>query len=133
MQSNLGGHRASIDKSYNLNSLLQGDGKNQTNIFLRKILENAEACIVLVGTVDFLHRPITAFVRLSQGRTLGHVTEVSLPIRFIFLLLGPKDPIVDYFEIGRALSGLMSHPVSWICENASTIYLVFRISGKQRI
>jgi len=37
------------------------------------------------------------------------MTEVPLPVKFIFLLIGPV--MEEYFEIGRSLSTLFSTPV----------------------
>ena len=53
-----------------------------------------------------------AFVRLSEGRNLGNLTEVPLPVRFLFVLLGPSDGHMDYHEIGRSISTLMANTVS---------------------
>ncbi|ELT89579.1 hypothetical protein CAPTEDRAFT_38399, partial [Capitella teleta] len=75
------------------------------------IPKDAEATTVLVGTVDFLSKPIMAFVRLSEGRYLGNLTEVNLPVRFIFILMGPKSSGLDYYEIGRSISTLMANRV----------------------
>lgn len=47
--------------------------------FMKKLPAGAEASNVLVGEVDFLQRHITAFVRLSEARILGDLTEVSGP------------------------------------------------------
>ena len=57
--------------------------------FLKKIPAGAEASNVLVGEVDFLEKPISAFIRLSNAFVLGDLTEVPVPTRFIFILLGP--------------------------------------------
>ena len=53
--------------------------------------------------------PVMAFVRLSEARDMGEVVSVPLPVRFIFILLGPEDVTMDYHEIGRAISTLMSN------------------------
>lgn len=37
------------------------------------------------------------------------VTEVLLPIRFLFILLGPKTAELDFHEIGRSIATLMSN------------------------
>lgn len=37
------------------------------------------------------------------------VLEVLLPIRFIFILLGPKTTNLDFHEIGRSIATLMSN------------------------
>lgn len=58
--------------------------------FMKKIPPGAEVNNVLVGEVDFLDKPVSAFVRLSKATILGDFAEVRLPSRFVFLLLGPK-------------------------------------------
>lgn len=75
---------------------------------LEKIPENAEATVVLVGCVEFLSRPTMAFVRLREAVELDAVLEVPVPVRFLFLLLGPRTANMDYHEIGRSISTLMS-------------------------
>uniref|UniRef100_A0A8C2KU26 Anion exchange protein n=1 Tax=Cyprinus carpio TaxID=7962 RepID=A0A8C2KU26_CYPCA len=75
---------------------------------LEKIPENAEATVVLVGSVDFLEQPTMAFVRLQEAVELDSVLEVSVPVRFLFVLLGPPSTSMDYHQIGRSISTLMS-------------------------
>lgn len=62
-----------------------------------------------VGAVDFLQQPTIAFVRLAEGILIPGVTEVPIPVRFIFILLGPKTIDLDYHEVGRAIATLMSN------------------------
>ncbi|CAF4006607.1 unnamed protein product [Rotaria sp. Silwood2] len=73
---------------------------------MRCIPDNAECAEVLIGSMRNLSRPIMAFVRLSQGQLIDNMTEVPLPVRFLFLLIGPT--MDEYLEIGRALSTLFS-------------------------
>lgn len=75
---------------------------------LEKIPENAEATVVLVGCVDFLEQPTMAFVRLQEAVLLESVLEVPVPVRFLFVLLGPPTTSMDYHQIGRSISTLMS-------------------------
>ncbi|XP_034452293.1 electrogenic sodium bicarbonate cotransporter 4 [Hippoglossus hippoglossus] len=77
------------------------------NKFMKKIPRDAEASNVLVGEVDFLNKPFVAFVRLAQATTLGGLTEVPVPTRFLFVLLGPQGKAKSYNEIGRAIATLM--------------------------
>jgi hypothetical protein len=63
--------------------------------------------------VDYLTKPAVAFVRLAEGKILDNLTEVPLPVRFLFLLLGPEDSGMDYHEVGRSISTLMSNQV-WL-------------------
>ncbi|XP_074051755.1 sodium bicarbonate cotransporter 3 isoform X7 [Macrotis lagotis] len=79
--------------------------------FMRKIPTGAEASNVLVGEVDFLERPIIAFVRLSPAVLLSGLTEVPVPTRFLFLLLGPAGKAPQYHEIGRSIATLMTDEI----------------------
>ncbi|XP_041087415.1 band 3 anion transport protein-like isoform X2 [Polyodon spathula] len=69
---------------------------------------NTEATVVLVGEVQFLEKPTMAFVRLKDPVALESVLEVELPVRFLFVLLGPSLPRMEYHEMGRAISTLMA-------------------------
>ncbi|NXI12096.1 S4A5 protein, partial [Irena cyanogastra] len=77
------------------------------NKFIKKIPKDAEASNVLVGEVEFLEKPFVAFVRLLQATMLGGMTEVPVPTRFLFILLGPAGKAKSYNEIGRAIATLM--------------------------
>uniref|UniRef100_A0A7N8XQ96 Anion exchange protein n=1 Tax=Mastacembelus armatus TaxID=205130 RepID=A0A7N8XQ96_9TELE len=76
--------------------------------FMKKIPPGAEASNVLVGEVDFLEKPIIAFVRLSPAVLITGLTEVPVPTRFLFLLLGPHGKGPQYHEIGRSMATLMT-------------------------
>ncbi|XP_072009696.1 sodium bicarbonate cotransporter 3 isoform X10 [Engystomops pustulosus] len=79
--------------------------------FMRKIPPGAEASNVLVGEVEFLDRPIIAFVRLSPAVLLSGLTEVPIPTRFLFVLLGPTGKAAQYHEIGRSIATLMTDEI----------------------
>lgn len=66
----------------------------------------------LPGSVDFLEQPTMAFVRLQEAVELESVLEVPVPVRFLFVLLGPPTTSMDYHQIGRSISTLMSDKVS---------------------
>uniref|UniRef100_A0A8C5GVX5 Anion exchange protein n=1 Tax=Gouania willdenowi TaxID=441366 RepID=A0A8C5GVX5_GOUWI len=98
--------------SSSLNDISDKPEKEQLkNKFMKKLPRDAEASNVLVGEVDFLDTPFVAFVRLQQAVMLGALTEVPLPTRFLFVLLGPKGKAKSYHEIGRAIATLMSDEV----------------------
>uniref|UniRef100_A0A672IAU3 Anion exchange protein n=1 Tax=Salarias fasciatus TaxID=181472 RepID=A0A672IAU3_SALFA len=71
--------------------------------------------------VEFLEQPAMAFVRLSEAVLLESVLEVPVPVRFLFVLLGPSQSNVDYHEIGRSFSTLMSdknfHEVAYFADD----------------
>ncbi|XP_026139360.1 sodium bicarbonate cotransporter 3 isoform X8 [Carassius auratus] len=92
---------------------LGGGGKRPTvdMNFMKKIPPGAEASNVLVGEVDFLECPIIAFIRLSPAVLLTGLTEVPVPTRFLFLLLGPFGKGGQYHEIGRSIATLMTDEI----------------------
>uniref|UniRef100_A0A3B3BMY9 Anion exchange protein n=1 Tax=Oryzias melastigma TaxID=30732 RepID=A0A3B3BMY9_ORYME len=79
--------------------------------FMKKIPPGAEASNVLVGEVDFLEKPIIAFVRLLPAVLITGLTEVPVPTRFLFLLLGPHGKGPQYHEIGRSMATLMTDEI----------------------
>ncbi|XP_011477870.1 electrogenic sodium bicarbonate cotransporter 4-like [Oryzias latipes] len=95
-------------QSRSMNDIADAPSPDQLrNKFMKKIPRDAEASNVLVGEVDFLNKPFVAFVRLAQATTLGGLTEVPVPTRFLFILLGPQGKAKSYNEIGRAIATLM--------------------------
>lgn len=50
------------------------------------------------------------FVRLLEAVQLEAV-QLPLPVRFLFVLLGPEAPHTDYTQLGRAAATLMSERV----------------------
>uniref|UniRef100_A0A915P492 Anion exchange protein n=1 Tax=Meloidogyne floridensis TaxID=298350 RepID=A0A915P492_9BILA len=76
--------------------------------FMKKLPPGVEASNVLV---EFLSHHITAFVRLKKAQLLGDLTEVPVPTRFLFLLLGPSGHAAQFKEIGRAIATLMSDEI----------------------
>uniref|UniRef100_A0A8C7N479 Anion exchange protein n=1 Tax=Oncorhynchus kisutch TaxID=8019 RepID=A0A8C7N479_ONCKI len=60
------------------------------------------------SAVAFLEQPSMAFVRLQEAVLLESVLEVPVPVRFLFLLMGPPIANIDYHQIGRSISTLMS-------------------------
>ncbi|XP_046822177.1 electroneutral sodium bicarbonate exchanger 1 isoform X1 [Vespa crabro] len=112
----------SISRNHSSSALENGDANHRGNThFMRKIPAGAEASNILVGEVDFLDKTLSAFIRLSQAGIMGDLTEVPVPTRFIFVLLGPMGGISGFHEIGRAMATLMSdevfHDVAYKAKN----------------
>ncbi|XP_071973422.1 electrogenic sodium bicarbonate cotransporter 1 isoform X9 [Engystomops pustulosus] len=98
--------------SSSLNDISDKPDKDQLkNKFMKKLPRDAEASNVLVGEVDFLDNPFIAFVRLKDAVMFGALTEVPVPTRFLFILLGPKGKAKSYHEIGRSIATLMSDEI----------------------
>merc|ERR1719427_1784674 len=88
--------------------------------------EGTEGAIVLVGALDDIDKPIVAFVRLAKAIVMPNTIEVTLPVRFIFILLTPSDNLnMDPHEIGRSFSTLMS--------NRAFHNVAYRVGEKQEL
>ena len=66
---------------------------------MKKIPKGAEASNILVGELNVLDKPLAAFIRLSEAVILGDLTEVPVPTRFIFILLGPAVSVVSAYRL----------------------------------
>uniref|UniRef100_A0A8C7ZAM7 Solute carrier family 4 member 1a (Diego blood group) n=1 Tax=Oryzias sinensis TaxID=183150 RepID=A0A8C7ZAM7_9TELE len=60
------------------------------------------------GILDLLQKPVVAFVRLSDSVVMESVLETHVPVRFVFVLVGPSQSGMDYGETGRAMGALMA-------------------------
>ncbi|XP_074520659.1 sodium-driven chloride bicarbonate exchanger-like isoform X2 [Halichoeres trimaculatus] len=93
--------------------------------FMKKIPPGAEASNVLVGELEFLERPVVAFVRLSPAVLLNGLAEVPITTRFLFILLGPLGKGPQYHEIGRSIATLMTdeifHDVAYKAKDRSDL------------
>uniref|UniRef100_A0A665U184 Anion exchange protein n=1 Tax=Echeneis naucrates TaxID=173247 RepID=A0A665U184_ECHNA len=58
--------------------------------------------------LDFLQKPTVAFVRLSDSVVMESALESSVPVRFVFVLVGPDQNGMNYSEMGRAMGALMA-------------------------
>lgn len=67
----------------------------------------------MIGVLDILQKPVVAFVRLSDSVVMDSVLESSVPVRFVFVLVGPSQGGIDYSESGRAMGALMA---DWVRE-----------------
>ncbi|OQR70771.1 anion exchange protein 3-like, partial [Tropilaelaps mercedesae] len=104
------------------------DGHNQQAI-LKRIPEDSEGISVMVAGLRFLEKTTVAFVRLADSQVLPNIIEVPLPIRFLFVCLGPDEGDIDYHEIGRCISTLMSnksfHEAAYVAEGRADLLKAF--------
>ncbi|KAG9330132.1 hypothetical protein JZ751_027244, partial [Albula glossodonta] len=71
-------------------------------------IDKSEASNVLVGELDFLERPIVAFIRLSPAVLLSGLTEVPIPTRYPILSLMPtRYPVLSLMPIRYPILSLM--------------------------
>uniref|UniRef100_A0A8C7XD79 Anion exchange protein n=1 Tax=Oryzias sinensis TaxID=183150 RepID=A0A8C7XD79_9TELE len=73
-----------------------------------------------VRAMDFLEKPTVAFVRLKEAAVLESALEAPVPVRFVFVLIGPTKTDMDYHETGRAMAAVMADKVSKAAFRART-------------
>jgi solute carrier family 4 anion exchanger 2 len=56
-----------------------------------------------------MRKPSIAFVRLRQSIVMLNQVQIPVPIRFLFVLLGPLSPGLDYHEVGRSMATLLAN------------------------
>uniref|UniRef100_A0A8C3G1X2 Anion exchange protein n=1 Tax=Cyclopterus lumpus TaxID=8103 RepID=A0A8C3G1X2_CYCLU len=100
-----------------VNDPLMGSVHTAGDSETRVDMEKNEVQVSLVLIVDFLEQPTMAFVRLQEAVELESVLEVPVPVRFLFVLLGPPTTSMDYHQIGRSISTLMSDKVSYLADD----------------
>uniref|UniRef100_A0A8C5FZN9 Anion exchange protein n=1 Tax=Gouania willdenowi TaxID=441366 RepID=A0A8C5FZN9_GOUWI len=66
--------------------------------------ESSDSPVVCAGSMDFLEKPFLAFVRLQEAIVLDSFLEVSVPVRFLLVLLGPPTANVDYHQFANVSS-----------------------------
>lgn len=76
---------------------------------MKRLPPICEGAAVFTGIADYLEQPTFAFIRLAESVKIPNVLEVSVPVRFVFILMGPKTDSLDYHEVGRSISTLMSN------------------------
>ena len=90
---------------------------------MRKIPPGSEADNILVGEIDFLDHSISGFVRLNQACHLGDLTEVPVPTRFLFILLGPhRYANINSFTYLFVFQTLNMKCISISCFGESQVY-----------
>uniref|UniRef100_A0A914WV03 Anion exchange protein n=1 Tax=Plectus sambesii TaxID=2011161 RepID=A0A914WV03_9BILA len=79
------------------------------NSGMKNMPKDSESAIILVGHVDGLVRPVTAFVRLTEPQMMHpEVPELPIPVRFAFVLLNPHEHYQnETISIGRTMGALM--------------------------
>uniref|UniRef100_A0A8C4ZVC9 Solute carrier family 4 member 1 n=1 Tax=Gadus morhua TaxID=8049 RepID=A0A8C4ZVC9_GADMO len=92
------------DREGVLNSLIHNPSVSICLFFLQHVPVDP-------GSLDFLEKPTVAFVRLKAATVLDSALEAAVPVRFVFVLIGPGKNNFDYHETGRAMAALMADKV----------------------
>ncbi|VDK65269.1 unnamed protein product [Onchocerca ochengi] len=80
---------------------------------MKKLAEGTEGAAVMAGIFNGIDKPVCAFLRLDKARVLfPELPNVSIPLRFVFVLLNPHDHYENETHgIGRAMGALLSDEI----------------------
>ncbi|VDP16731.1 unnamed protein product [Onchocerca flexuosa] len=80
---------------------------------MKKLAEGTEGAAVMAGIFNGIDKPVCAFLRLDKARVLfPELPNVSIPLRFVFVLLNPHDHYENETRgIGRAVGALLSDEI----------------------
>ncbi|PAA67463.1 hypothetical protein BOX15_Mlig025573g1 [Macrostomum lignano] len=97
-------------------------GRKTNKKYRKKVHKDAEGCSIMVGAVQTLRAPVSVFVRLEQPLKDEPLMEIDLPIRFLYLLLGPKpSALSDLVLVAKAVATLMTdeifHKVAYLANS----------------
>lgn len=81
--------------------------------FFKKLPPGTESAVILVANVSALERPLSAFIRLANSQIFyPEIPEHPIPVKFVFVLLNPKDNYLDEtVGIGRAMGALFADEI----------------------
>ncbi|CAH8492241.1 unnamed protein product [Schistosoma rodhaini] len=75
----------------------------------------SEACTVICGLIEFLKSPILVLLRLNKTIQRSCISEVDIPVRFIFIYIGPQNDELNYAELARIFAVMMTNDTFRLC------------------
>uniref|UniRef100_A0A4W5RH02 Solute carrier family 4 member 1 n=1 Tax=Hucho hucho TaxID=62062 RepID=A0A4W5RH02_9TELE len=105
------GEIRATDRDGLLRALLQRRSQSEGMQCLRPLCHSTREpdwILCLIWVMDSLEKPAVAFVRLGNSVVIEGALEAPVPVRFVFVLVGPSQGGVDYHESGRAMAALMA-------------------------
>ncbi|CAL8108266.1 unnamed protein product [Calicophoron daubneyi] len=84
--------------------------------------DGSEACTVLCGSLEFLQKPIIMLVRSEHCIQGSCLSEVDIPVRFIFIYLGLASTDLMYDKLARIFAIMMGNAYFRACaQKAHTV------------
>ena len=90
-----------------------------------QILEDSECIQVLVGRTGIFKTTKFILIRLNTPLVDKHLTKSKLPIRFFFLIIGPRENNATFLEMGRTMASM--------CANKQFLTSLYQLTSKEEI
>ena len=85
---------------------------------MKKLPPGSEAAVIFCAELEFIRRPLYGFIKMREAIPFRNLTEVKVPVRYIFVALTPKTQNNKVKELGRTMGTLFSDEVrvqNYIC------------------
>lgn len=106
---------ASVDTLASVSSLatltdddLGSENAKPNKKFLKKLPPGSEAAVIFCAELEFIRRPLYGFIKMREAIPFRNLTEVKVPVRYIFVALTPKTQNNKVKELGRTMGTLFS-------------------------
>uniref|UniRef100_A0A671YV75 Anion exchange protein n=2 Tax=Sparus aurata TaxID=8175 RepID=A0A671YV75_SPAAU len=103
-----------VDELLNKNEIRASDRDGLLRALLMRRSQSEGPVVTPSGDIEMQtfsvskKKPVVAFVRLSDSVVMESALESPIPVRFVYVLVGPRDSGMDYRESGRAMGALMA-------------------------
>ena len=88
----------------NFSATFQDIDDGKVNVALQKKISNTtEAAIILEGSLSFIEKPVSVFMRLAKPIALGDLPEVDIPTRFLYFFFGPVQVTIAAWLLAATL------------------------------
>jgi hypothetical protein len=84
---------------------------DEDDFVTRNLPLDTEAVQVFAGVIKELVKVRFVMARLETATFMPEIVERQIPVRFVFLILGPDLPNVHLHELGRTISTLIANKV----------------------
>ncbi|CAL8108254.1 unnamed protein product [Calicophoron daubneyi] len=109
--------QSSYNKLVNLQDRAHHPYHRYNNLLTSTLGPGSEACTAMCGTIEFLEKPLIVLVRLNNCIRKSCITEVDIPVRFIFVYLGPPSTELRYDKLARVFAVMMGNVHFRACIN----------------
>ena len=97
--------------------------KKQNKAFAKKLKSDCEGASIMVGAVDFLEKPLFMFLRQNNdipAVPAMNLTEVSVNLKYIVVILGPLSRISLMRDAGRVMGSALTDEIFQVVAKTAT-------------
>ncbi|CAH8467855.1 unnamed protein product [Schistosoma turkestanicum] len=106
---------SSLSKALSIHNECQHPYHRYNQPLTHCLSSGSEACTVICGLIEFLKSPLLILLRLNKSIQRSCISEVDIPVRFIFIYVGPQNDELNYAELARIFAVMMTNDTFRLC------------------